>query len=188
MKSITDTNWWEKLLKEKKLDVPKVVKQIQQTTYHRRNKNITLLEALTSNRDKLTDELLDKTTFSGKKGTTSRKTLKERNCRKCNATKWNFNHKCKTQESICYTCKKRPLCKTLQVWTQKTTEICKQITEPKETTETDTDKSTKKISQIKLVTEQTNQITKTKKMRKQKNDLLWIPDHQIQKNQRMKKF
>ena len=50
--SSTDRKLRDKLLKEKDLDVPKVVDQIQQNTYDRKNKKNTIPEALISNREK----------------------------------------------------------------------------------------------------------------------------------------
>ena len=54
-KLITSNTGWKlrgKLLKEKNLEVPKIVEQKQQNTYDRKNKKNTTLEALTSNRKK----------------------------------------------------------------------------------------------------------------------------------------
>ena len=45
----SDKKLWDKLLKEKELDVPKTVKQIQQNTYDRKNKQNTTPEPITSN-------------------------------------------------------------------------------------------------------------------------------------------
>ena len=48
--SITDRKLRDKLLKEKELDLPKVIELIQQNTYERKNLKNSILEALISNR------------------------------------------------------------------------------------------------------------------------------------------
>ena len=50
--SITDPKLWDNLLKEKELDVRKVVEQIQQKIYDRKNNKNTITEALITNREK----------------------------------------------------------------------------------------------------------------------------------------
>ena len=65
---------------KKNLDVRKVVKQIKQNTYDRKNKNNTILERLKPNREKdIKKEPLHKIFYSGKNGTRSKERHKDQN-------------------------------------------------------------------------------------------------------------
>ena len=62
--SITKKILWDKLMKEKNLNVPKVFEQIPQNTFDRKNEQNTIPEALISNREKdLKEEPIHKITY-----------------------------------------------------------------------------------------------------------------------------
>ena len=64
--SITDRKVRDKLMEEKDLDVPKVVKQIKQITYDRKNKKNTIPQAPISNREKdIKEEPIPKISYTG---------------------------------------------------------------------------------------------------------------------------
>ena len=80
--SITGIKVRDKLLKEKDLDLPKVVKQIKQNTYDRKDKKNTIPETLTSNREKdIKEEPIHKITHTRKYGTKPKERPNYRNCR-----------------------------------------------------------------------------------------------------------
>ena len=65
-------------MKEKDLHVPKVLDQIQQDTYDRKNQKNTIPEALISNREKdIKKEPIHEITYTGQYGTRSKETKTE---------------------------------------------------------------------------------------------------------------
>ena len=87
-------------MKEKALDGPEIVEQIQQNTYDRKNKENTIPEALKPTREEgIKEELIHRLTYTGKYGTRPKAKSEERNCRYCNAPNWNPNHECTARES-----------------------------------------------------------------------------------------
>ena len=106
--SITDRKLQDKQMKEKDLDVPKVVEQIQQNTYDRKNKKNTIREVLLSNRETdFKEEPIHKIAYTGQYGTRSKERHKDVNCRYCDAPNWNPNHKCPAHVGICHKCEKK---------------------------------------------------------------------------------
>ena len=96
--SVTDTKIREKLLKED-LEEPKVVDQIQQNTYDRKNKKNTIPENQISNRERdIKEEPIHRITLTGQYGTKPKEKSKDRNGRYCDAPNWNPNHKCPARE------------------------------------------------------------------------------------------
>ena len=78
--SITDKQLQDKFLKEKDLDVPKTIEQLQQKTYDREKKKIAILEALIWERDKkVKEKLIHKITFTVKYGKKTKIKTKNRN-------------------------------------------------------------------------------------------------------------
>ena len=122
--SITYRKLRDKLLKEKYLDIPKVVEQIQQNTYDRKNKKNTIPEALTSNPEKdIKEEPIHKITYTEQHGTRSEERHKDQNGGYCDALNWNPNHKCPARYVICHKCKKKGHFAEVCRLDQKTTRI-----------------------------------------------------------------
>ena len=85
--SITDRKLRENLSKEKDFGVPKVVEQIQQKTYDRKNEK-SKQESLISNQEKqIKEEPIHKRTCTEKYRTKLKKRPKERNCGYCYKSK-----------------------------------------------------------------------------------------------------
>ena len=98
----------EKLLKEKELDVSKVVEQMQQNTYNCKDKKHTMPAALKSNREKgIKEEPKHRITHTRKHGTRPQERPNERNWRNCDAPNWNPNQNCPARETVCYKRKKK---------------------------------------------------------------------------------
>ena len=152
-------------MEEKDLDVPKVVKQIQQNAYDRENKTRTIPEALISNRERdFKEEPLHKTTYTGQNGTRSEERQKDRNCRQCETPNWNPTLECPARDAKCHNCEKKcRLAKKCRFEQRKRQEI-KEQTETAQTEESDTNKSKNLISEIKHSTERTKQFTMTLKI------------------------
>ena len=129
------------MLKEKDLNVPKRIEQRQQNTYDRKNKKNTIPETLTINREnEIKEEPVHKITNTGKYVTRTKERPNERNCRYSNAPNWNLNQKCPARESTCNNCQKGRFAKVCRL-EHRRQQGSKEITEPKETEESNTDKS-----------------------------------------------
>ena len=140
------------MLKEKQLDEPKVVEQIQQHPFAKNKKKNTIPEAIILNRERENkQEPLHKITYTGKYGTRPKERPKERNCRYYNAPNANLSHECPARESICHKCKKKShfakVCRSEHGKQQK----IKEITGPDNTKISDTDKSINILIEIKHV-------------------------------------
>ena len=151
--SITDKKLRDKQMKEKDLNVPKVVEHVQQNTYDRKNKKNTIPEGLTFNWEKdIQEKAIHKMTNTGQYGTRSKETprLKLQILGRLN---WNPNHKCPGRDVICHKCQKKGhFAKACRFEKQKRQEF-KKTTETVETEESDTDKSIKIVTEVKLLTE-----------------------------------
>ena len=143
-KTITDRKLRDKLLKGKELDVPKVVEQIQQNTYERKNKKNTIPEALISSREKdIKEEPIFRITYTGQYGTRSH----------CEAPNWNPNHKCLSRDVICDKCKMiGHFAKVRRLEQLKRKEI-KNLTDNAETEEGHTDRSLNIITEMAHITD-----------------------------------
>ena len=94
-----------KLLKGKDLNVRKTFEQIQHKTHNRKNEKKTVPEALISTSEKkFKEEPMHKRSQTGKYGTRSKETPKERNCRYYIKSNKRPNHNCPDRESICHNC------------------------------------------------------------------------------------
>ena len=98
MNVITDKKLRDKIIKEEKLEMKKVIEINKQKTYEKKNNKNTILEALMSNREKVIKE---KPIHRMKKFNTRprKKFNNNRLCKFYNARNWSPTHKC-PQHSI----------------------------------------------------------------------------------------
>ena len=185
--SITDRKIRQKLLKEEKLYVPKVVEQLQRNTYDRKKKKSTIPDGLISNRiKKLKEEPIHKITHSGRYGTRPKERRKERNCRYCGSPNWNPNHKCSNRKSVCHNFKKighyAKACKSEYRKRQRFDGIA----EPEDTEESCADKSINIRSKTNTQATGKNYNTMTIKMTEQKKNFSTTRDLRSQQYRRAK--
>ena len=164
------------MLKEKYLDVRKVVKQVHHITYDRKNRKNTIQEALLSNREKVIDEeSIEKTTSSGKNGRRLKKRPKRTKLQILQGTNLGLQPqmpKPKIDMPQLYKEMHFPKVRRIENRRQQESKVNK---ETEDVEESDTDKSINKITGPKHVTDRRNFITMKKMLEREKN-LSWIPD------------
>ena len=141
LKHKSPTEGYGQAVKRKVFRCLKVVEQIQQNTYDKKNGKNTLPDKLISNKErKIKEKPIHKTILTGNYGTRPKERPKEQNCRKCIAPNRNPKNNCRARESVCHNCKKKRFfakaCRPEYQKRQKITEIV----EPEVTKESDIDK------------------------------------------------
>ena len=107
MTAITVTKLQDKIMKEKTLELKKVIELIKQNTYEKKNKKNTIPEALISSKEKqiIKEEPIQRMESFGTKP--RNRTFGNRPCRFCNAPNWSPIHKCPAIEANCNKCGKK---------------------------------------------------------------------------------
>ena len=107
MTAITDKKLRDKIMKEKTLEMKKIIELIKQNTYEKKNKKNTIPEALISTKEKhiIKEEPIQRMERYGTKP--KNKNFGNRPCRYCNAPNWTPLHKCPAIEVNCNKCGKK---------------------------------------------------------------------------------
>ena len=107
MTAITDKKLRDKIMKEKTLEMTKIIELIKQNTYGKKNKKNTIPEALISTKEKhrIKEEPIQRMERFGVKP--KNKNLGNRPCRYCSAPNWTPLHKCPATEVNCNKCGKK---------------------------------------------------------------------------------
>ena len=107
MRAITDKKLRDKIMKEKTLEMKKIIELIKQNTYEKKNKKNTIPEALISTKEKhiIKEELIQRMERFGTKP--KNKNFGNRPCRYCNAPNWTPLQKCPATEVNCNKCGKK---------------------------------------------------------------------------------
>ena len=105
--AITDKKLRDKIMKEKTLELKKIIELIKQNTYEKKNKKNTIPEALISSKEKqmIKEEPIQRMERFGTKPKNEQ--FGNRPCRFCNAPNWSPIHKCPALEANCNTCGKK---------------------------------------------------------------------------------
>ena len=165
MTAITDKNLRDKIMKEKTLELKKIIELIKQNTYEKKNKKNTIPEALISTKEKhiIKEEPIQRMERFGTRP--KNKSFGNRTCRFCNAQNWTSMHKCPALEANCNKCGKKG--HYTKVCRQKfnNNRTVKRLTEeetnePNEST-SDSDVSIHHIKEIKKINEMNKHFTAT---------------------------
>ena len=107
MTAITDKKLRDKIMKEKTLELKKIIELIKQNTYEKKNKKNTIPEALISTKEKhmIKEEPIQRMERFGTRP--KNKNYGNRTCRFCNAPNWTPMHKCPALEANCNKCGKK---------------------------------------------------------------------------------
>ena len=107
MTAITDKKFWDKIMKEKTLELKKIIEMIKQITYEKKNKKNTIPEALISTKVKhiIKEEPIQRIERFGTRP--KNKQFGNRTCRFCNAPNWTPIYKCPALEANCNKCGKK---------------------------------------------------------------------------------
>ena len=107
MTAITDKKLRDKIMKEKTLELKKIIELIKQNTYEKKNKKNTIPEALISTKEKhmIKEEPKQRMERFGTRP--KNKNYGNRTCRFCNAPNWTPMHKCPALEANCNKCGKK---------------------------------------------------------------------------------
>ena len=107
MTAITDKKLRDKIMKEKTLELKKIIELIKQNTYEKKNKKNTIPEALISTKEKhmIKEEPIQRMERFGNRPKI--KNYGNRTCRFCNAPNWTPMHKCPALEANCNECGKK---------------------------------------------------------------------------------
>ena len=101
MTAITDKKLRDKIMKEKTLEVKKIIELIKQNTYEKKNKMNTVPEALISTKEKqiIKEEPIQRMEKFGARP--KNRNFGNRTCRFCNAPNWTPLHKCPALDANC---------------------------------------------------------------------------------------
>ena len=104
MTAITDKKLPDKIMKEKTLEMKKIIDLITQNTYEKKNKKNTIPEALISTKEKhiIKEEPIQRMERLGTRP--KNKNFGNRPCRFCSAPKWTPLHKCPATDANCNKC------------------------------------------------------------------------------------
>ena len=168
MTAITDKKLRAKKLKEKTLELKKIIELIRQNTYEKKNKKNTTPEALISSKENqmIKEEPIQRMERSGTKP--KNKQFENRPCRFCNAPNWSPIHKCPALEANCNKCgKKGHFAKACRRRTYNNRTV-KRLTEdeaqqPNEST-SESEESIHHIKEIKTIEEKNKHYTATIKI------------------------
>ena len=107
MTAITDKKLRDKIMKEKTLEMKKIIELIKQNTYEKKNKKNTIPEALISTKEKLIikEEPIQRMERFGTRP--KNRNFSNRPCRFCNAPNWTPLHKCPATDANCNKCGKK---------------------------------------------------------------------------------
>ena len=107
MTAITDKKLRDKIMKEKTLELKKVIELIKQNTYEKKNKKNTIPEALISTKEKQIkkEEPIQRMERFGVRPKNNN--FGNRTCRFCTAPNWTLMHKCPAPDVNCNKCGKR---------------------------------------------------------------------------------
>ena len=163
MTAIIDKKLRDKIMKEKTLELKKIIELIKQNTYEKKNKKNTIPEALISTKEKhmLKEEPIQRMERFGTRP--KNKNYGNRTCRFCNAPNWTPMHKCPALEANCNKCGKKghyaKACRQKfnnnRTWKRLTEE---ETNEPDEST-SESDESIHHIKKIKKINEMNKHFT-----------------------------
>ena len=105
MTAITDKKLRDKIMKEKTLELKKIIEFIKQNTYEKKNKKNTIPEALISTKEGIIKEPIQRMERFGTRP--KNKNFENRTCRYCNNPNWTPIHKCPALEGNCNKCGKK---------------------------------------------------------------------------------
>ena len=107
MTAITDKKLRDKIMKEKTLEMKKIIELIKQNTYEKKNKKNTIPEALISTKEKhiIKEEPIQRMERFGTRP--KNRNFSNRPCRFCNAPNWTPLHKCPATDANCNKCGKK---------------------------------------------------------------------------------
>ena len=107
MTAITDKKLRDKIMKEKTLEMKKIIDLIKQNTYKKENKKNTIPEALLSTKEKhiIKEEPIQRMERFGTRP--KNKNFGNRPCRFCTAPNWTPLHKCPATDANCNKCGKK---------------------------------------------------------------------------------
>ena len=107
MTAITDEKLRDKIMKEKTLEMKKIIELIKQNTYEKKNKKNTIPEALISTKEKhiIKEEPIQRMERFGTRP--KNKNFSNRPCRFCNAPNWTPLYKCPATDANCNKCGKK---------------------------------------------------------------------------------
>ena len=107
MTAITDKKLRDKIMKEKTLELKKIIELIKQNTYEKKNKKNTIPEALISTKEKqiIKEEPIQRMEKFGARP--KNRNFGNRTCRFCNAPNWTPLHKCPALDANCNKCGKK---------------------------------------------------------------------------------
>ena len=107
MTAITDKKLRDKIMKEKTLELKKIIELIKQNTYEKKNKKTKIPEALISTKEKqiLKEEPIQRMEKFGARP--KNRNFGNRTCRFCNAPNWTPLHKCPSLDANCNKCGKK---------------------------------------------------------------------------------
>ena len=107
MTAITDKKLRDKIMKEKTLELKKVIELIKQNTYEKKNKKNTIPEALMSTKEKqiIKEEPIQRMVRFGTRP--KNKNFVNRTCRFCTAPNWTPMQKCPALDANCNKCGKK---------------------------------------------------------------------------------
>ena len=168
MTAITDKKLRDKIMKEKTLELKKIIELIKQNTYEKKNKKNTIPEALISSKEKqiIKEEPIQRMERFGTKP--KNKEFGNRPCRFCSAPNWSPIHKCPALEANCNKCgKKGHFAKACRQRTYNNRTV-KRLTEdedqqPNEST-SESEESIHHIKEIKTIEEKNKHYTATIKI------------------------
>ena len=159
MTAITDMKLRDNIMKEKTLEIKKIIEMIKQNTYEKKNKKNTIPKALITTKEKqiIKEEPIQRMEKFGTRPKT--KTTGNRPCRFCNAPNWSPIHKCPAQDSNCNNCgKKGPYARVCKQRIKNIRTVNKEETEPNESM-SESDESKYHIEEIKNIVEQQKHYT-----------------------------
>ena len=168
MTAITDKKLRDKIMKEKTLELKKVIELIKQNTYEKKNKKNTIPEALISTKEKqiIKEEPIQRMERFGVRP--KNKNFGNRTCRFCTAPNWTPMHKCPALDVNCNKCGKKG--HYAKAWRQKTNSnrTVKRLTEDEpnesERSSSESEESIHHIKEIKKLDETNKHFTTTLKI------------------------
>ena len=107
MTAITDKKLRDKIMKEKPLELKKIIELMKQNTYDKKNKKNKIPEASVSTKEKhmIKEKPIQRMERFGTRP--KNKNFGNRTCRFCNAPNWTPMHKCPALEANCNKCGKK---------------------------------------------------------------------------------
>ena len=176
MTAITDEKLRDKIMKEKTLELKKIIELIKQNTYEKKNKKNTIQEALISTKEKhmIKEEPIQRMERFGNRP--KNKNYGNRTCRFCNAPNWTPMHKCPALEANCNKCgKKGHYAKACRLKFNNNRTVKRlteeEMNEPDEST-SESDESIHHIKEIKKINEMNKHFTAVVRVNGVKKELI----------------